>query len=102
MSDNWNDKLESMLRSRGVEAPSHDLAERIILRAAVVPQQQNFSFWRFMRELCAEFHLPKPAYVLAGALAIGIAVGYSAPSDIGTNQIDDSATAQVLADEELL
>jgi hypothetical protein len=102
MSRKQDDKLESMLRSRRQPAASPDLAERIILRAAALPQRQTASFWNFMRELCAEFHLPKPAYVLAGALALGIVVGFSVPPDNRNGQDDDSAAAQVLSDEELL
>jgi hypothetical protein len=104
MSDHRDEKLESMLRSRRQEAPRPDLAERIILRAQTTPQRQDLSLWRFVRDLCAEFHLPKPAYVLAGALAVGIVVGYSAPSGDLNIENCDAVTAQYspFADEELL
>jgi hypothetical protein len=104
MSDNRDERLESMLRSRREEPASPDLADKIILRARSIPQRQNVSLWRFVRDLCVEFHLPKPAYVLAAALALGMVVGFSTPSDGPNAQNGDSATAQysVFADEELL
>jgi hypothetical protein len=104
MSDNREEKLESMLRSRNHEAASPDLADRIILRARAIPQRQNVSLWRFVRELCVEFHLPKPAYVLAGALAFGIVVGFNTPWDSPIAPDSSAATTQVFlsADEDLL
>jgi hypothetical protein len=105
MGDNRDDKLESMLRSRRQPVASPDLAEQIILRAAALPQRQSVSFWRFIRELCAEFHLPKPAYVLAAALALGTVVGLSTGPDGSNGQNGDALTAQPyspFADENFL
>jgi hypothetical protein len=104
MSDRQDEKLESMLRSRRHEAASPDLADRIILRAREIRQRQNVSFWRFLRDLCVEFHLPKPAYVLAGALAFGIVVGFNAPWDSLSMPDGSAATTQgfLAADEDLL
>jgi hypothetical protein len=39
---------------------------------------------QWIRDLFAEFHLPKPAYVLASSLILGMVIGFSAPQD--TNQ----------------
>lgn len=104
MSDNRDDKLESMLRSRRHEAASPVLAERIILTARGITQKQNVSLWQLVRDLCAEFHLPKPAYVLAGALALGIVVGFNTPWDSPGAQDGNASTTQgfLSADEELL
>ena len=104
MSDNRDERLESMLRSRRHEAASPELSERIILTARGITQRQNVSLWQLVRDLCAEFHLPKPAYVLAGALALGIVVGFSTPWDSPGVQDGNTSSTQgfLSADEELL
>jgi hypothetical protein len=81
MSDNLDEKLEDLLRSRRMEPARADLAQRIILRAQQLPQHKTIPFWQSLRELFGEFHLPQPAYVLAGALLIGIVIGFNAPED---------------------
>jgi hypothetical protein len=104
MNDNRDEKLDRMLRSRRFESASPDLAQRIILQARQLPQNQTLSPWQWLRELCAEFHLPKPAYVLASALIFGLVIGFSTPPDSTTSANDDSASAQSVfaADEALL
>ena len=104
MSDNRDDKLDAMLRSRRLEPASPDLAQRIILQARQTPQIKTPLFWQSVRELFGEFHLPKPAYVLAGALVFGIVIGFSAPQETGP-AIDDSGLSVqsfLSADEALL
>jgi hypothetical protein len=104
MSDSRDERLESMLRSRRAEAQSPELAERIILKARGLTQRQNTSLWQLLRDLCAEFHLPKPAYVLAAALALGIVVGFNTPWDSPGVQDGNGASTQgfLSADEDLL
>ena len=104
MSDNRDERLESMLRSRHQEAASPELAARIILTTRGITQRQNVSLWQLVRDLCAEFHLPKPAYVLAGALALGIVVGFNTPGDSPGVQDSNISNTQgfLSADEELL
>ena len=82
MSDILDEKLEAKLRARRIEPASPDLAERIILKAQGIPQVRATSFWQWLRQLCAEYHLPKPAYVLAGALVLGLVIGLSTAADI--------------------
>jgi hypothetical protein len=82
MSDIKDEKLEAMMRTRRFEAVSPDLAERIILKAQGIPQVRATSFWQWLRQLCAEYHLPKPAYVLASALVLGLLIGFSTATDI--------------------
>jgi hypothetical protein len=101
MSDNRDDKLEQMLRSRRVEAVSPDLSQRIILKAQAMPQNKNLPLWQWIRQVCTEFHLPKPAYVLAGALIFGVVIGFNTPPDINP-AIDDSVQNFLSADEALL
>ena len=93
MSDNRDEQLEAMLRSRRVEAAGADLAERIIRKADAIPQVKNPSLWQLVRDLCAEFHLPKPAYVLAGALTLGVVLGLNTPRDSAAPP-DGTASAQ--------
>ena len=104
MNDNRDEKLDNLLRSRRVEPASADLAQRIILMAQSLPQTPNLSLWQSMRQLFAEFHLPKPAYVLASALVLGIVIGLSAPQET-TLAVDDSSVSIqgfLSADEALL
>lgn len=84
-------KLEVMLQARRFEAASPDLVERIVLKAQRIPQNQTLTQW--VRQLFAEFHLPRPAYVLAGALMLGIAVGFNTP--LNTTTPDDADRAYV-------
>jgi hypothetical protein len=103
MSDNRDQKLEEMLRSRRMEPASADLAQRIILKAQGIPQIQTVSPVEWVKSLFAEFHLPKPAYVLAGALLIGLGVGLSAPRDTSLADADNAPLQSFLyADEDVL
>ncbi|HEX2228482.1 MAG TPA: hypothetical protein VHM64_15205 [Candidatus Binatia bacterium] len=103
MSDNLDEKLENLLRSRRVEPASPDLAQRIILMAQQLTQQKTAPFWQSLRELFTEFHLPQPAYVLAGALLIGLVIGFSAPEDqYGSDDSGPYLQTFLSADEALL
>ena len=104
MSEYQDEKLESMLRSRRTETVAPDLAGRIILQAQSLPQLQNVSLWQAVRQLFAEFHLPKPGYVLASALVLGMVLGFSMAPENGQLSDAGSATAQsyIAGDEELL
>jgi hypothetical protein len=92
MSDIHDERLEAMLRSRRIESASPDLAQRIILQAGQRPQNKTVSPWQWLRELCVEFHLPKPAYVVATALVFGLVIGFSMPPDKTSTTIDNSST----------
>ena len=83
---------------------SHDLASRIILKAQSLPQVQNLSLWNAVRQLFAEFHLPKPGYVLASALVLGMMLGFSTTPENGQTGDASSANAQsyIAGDEGLL
>lgn len=104
MNDNREEKLDNLLRSRRVEPASADLAQRIILKAQSLPQAPNTSLWDSMRQLFAEFHLPKPGYVLTGALVLGIVIGFSTPQDRSPFAEESSAGVQSFfaTDETLL
>jgi hypothetical protein len=101
MSDNRDDKLDRMLRSRRLEPASPDLPKRIILKAQAMPQNKTVPLWQWLRQVCTEFHLPKPAYVLASALVFGMVIGFSTPPDrkLAT---DDNMQSFLSADEALL
>ena len=94
MSENRNEKLDAMLRARNVEPASQDLAQRIILKAQSLPQNKTIPLWQSIKQLCAEFHLPKPAYVLASALLLGMVIGFSTPQDNNADNNDDIASMQ--------
>jgi hypothetical protein len=104
MSDNRDEKLDQMLRSRRHEPASADLAQRIIFKARQLPKTKTMPLWQSVREMFGEFHLPKPAYVLASALVCGIVIGFSAPQDTGPAADDSSVSVQsfLSADEALL
>ena len=104
MSEKQDELLESLLRQRHAESASANLAERIILRAQSLPQQQNVSLWPALRQMFAEFHLPKPGYVLASALILGIVLGFSTAPDVGSQSDNGAIAAQsfITGDEELL
>ena len=104
MNDNRDEKLDNLLRLRRVEPASPDLAQRIIFKARQLPQTKTMPLWQSVRELFGEFHLPKPAYVLASALVFGIVIGFGAPQDIGPAADDSGVSVQsfLSADETLL
>jgi hypothetical protein len=104
MIDNRDEKLDNLLRSRRIESASADLAQRIILKAQQLPQNKIMPFWQWVGELFAEFHLPKPAYVLASALVFGMMIGFSAPQDTSQGADDSGAIIQTFlaGDESLL
>jgi hypothetical protein len=94
MSEYRDEKLELLLRNRSNQAVSPDLAARIILKAQTMQQIQNISLWQSMRQLFAEFHLPKPGYVLASALVLGMVMGFSTSPDNSTIQDANYTTTQ--------
>ena len=100
MSDKQDEKLDAMLRSRRVESAGRDLAQRIILRSQSLPQNQTLPLIPWLRQLFAEFHLPKPAYVVVSALVLGMIVGFSTP-DRTASKDEESASVQsfLYADE---
>jgi hypothetical protein len=103
MSNTHDEKLEELLRSRRFEPASPDLAERIVLKAQNIPQNQPIPLTQWMKQLFAEFHLPKPAYVLAGTLALGFVVGFYRPLDTIPDDADTVHVQSFLyADEEPL
>jgi hypothetical protein len=104
MKDHADKKLDTLLRGRRVEPASIDLSQRIILKAGSLPQARRASLWESMRQLFAEFHLPKPGYVLAGALLLGVVIGFSTPQETGSFTEESSTGVQSFfaADETLL
>ena len=104
MSDNRDDKLDSLLRSRQLDPASSDLAQRIILMARGLPQVRSISTWQSVRQLFAEFRLPKPGYVFASALILGMLLGFNFTPDHPSVNEANSQSAQSLfsGDEELL
>jgi hypothetical protein len=92
---NQDEKLEAMLQSRRIESASPDLAQRIILKAEAIPQVETGTLAQWIKRLFAEFHLPKPAYVLAAALALGFVVGLNNP----LNDTRDADTISVNAED---
>lgn len=95
INDLRDEKLDRLLHARSVEPAGADLARRIILQAQQIPQNKNFSLWQWLRELCFEFHLPKPAYVLASALVFGLVIGFSTPNGSAVSGNDSAADASV-------
>ena len=104
MSEPRDEKLERLLRARRIEPASTDLTQRIVLAARGRAQRGDEPFWGWMRELFREFHLPRPGYVLAGALLVGMAIGLSAPQNAELATDESGATIQnfLSADEALL
>lgn len=103
MSDQQDEKLERLLRSRRMESASPDLAQRIILQARQIPQAEPMTVARWLSGLFKEFHLPKPAYVLAGALLVGTVVGLNTPLGTPPTHSDAAAIQSFLyADEAIL
>ena len=100
MSDKLDENLDAMLRASRVEPASRDLAQRIILKAQSLQQNQTLPLIPWLRQLFAEFHLPKPAYVVVSALVLGMIVGFSTP-DRTASRDEDSASVQsfLYADE---
>jgi hypothetical protein len=102
MSDRQEDKLDALLRSRRIEPSSPDLAQRIILKAQGLPQNQTASLARWIRQLFAEFHLPRPAYVLASTLILGVIVGFNTPVDPPMDNSESVYVQSLYADEDVL
>lgn len=84
-------RLEALLRSVAIEAPATNLAERIIAATKPVMASTRVlstSVWDAFRELL----MPKPAFALACALVMGIALGtqtVTASAVTDTNNYDN-------------
>jgi hypothetical protein len=103
MSEKLDEKLESMLRARPIEPPSPNLAQRIVLQARQTPQKAP-TVAQWLRGLFREFHLPRPAYVLAATLLVGIMLGLNTPVEKADKEDSASASVQnfLSADEAIL
>jgi hypothetical protein len=104
MSDIHDQKLEAMLRVRRVEPVSPELAERIILKAQGMPQNRTIPLRQWVQRLFAEFHLPRPAYVLACVLMIGFVVGLTMPVPRAAEDVAETLQVQsfLYVDEDIL
>ena len=103
MSQNDDEKIDAILRSRRTEAASPDLAARIVFKAQALPQVKNLSLWQSLGQLFADLRLPKPGYLLAAALVLGIVLGFStAPSNNSTSDAYSASAVSFLDDEGLL
>ncbi|HEY6366661.1 MAG TPA: hypothetical protein VI585_17910 [Candidatus Binatia bacterium] len=102
MSDRQDEKLDALLRSRRIEPSSPDLAQRIILKAQRLPQNQAVSLGQWIRQLFAEFHLPRPAYVIASTLILGLIVGFNTPVDTSRDDSESVYVQSLYADEDVL
>ena len=102
--DQKEQKLEAMLQSRRFEPAGPDLAGRIISKARQTPQTQTVSLSQWVRGLFAEFHLPRPAYVLASTLIFGFVVGFTVPQYTTTADDRDALRVQsfLYVDEDVL
>ncbi len=94
MIDKRDQKLDTLLQARRVEPSNRDLAQRIILQAQLLPQNNAVPLWQWLGELFREFHLPKPAYVLTSALLLGMVIGFSTPQDTSQGADDNAAIIQ--------
>ena len=104
MSDSQDKKLETMLKSRRLETASANLAERIIVKAQHTPQSPALPFMQWLKQLFAEVHLPRPAYLLACTLILGFVLGFNIPGTMtGADEADrDQVQSFLYADEDLL
>ena len=100
MSDKQDEKLDAMLRARRVESASPRSGAAHYPKAQSLPQNQTLPLMPWLRQLFAEFHLPKPAYVVVSALVLGMIVGFSTP-DRTASKDEESASVQsfLYADE---
>lgn len=73
------EELKTLLAplARDIPAPSADFAGRIIMAAARTRQQRPVSLWGYISDSFAEFMLPKPAYVLASMMVLGLVFGWT-------------------------
>jgi len=54
-----------------------------------------------LRQMFAELHLPKPAYVLTGALVLGLFLGFStAPQTVSSTDLYSANSESFLTDAE--
>lgn len=85
-----------MVLSRDIPAPAADLAERIILTARSIPQRRPVSLWNYVQGAFAECFVPKPAFVLASMLVLGIVFGLGVtaqqPLQSETEYVQDAFT----------
>ena len=75
---------EMLLNSRRFEAPSADLADRIIYAARIVAKTSGNSLVTCLRELLTLI-LPQPAFALATVLSLGIVIGFSVSASLSAN-----------------
>lgn len=68
------EELKTLLAME-IPEPSKNFADRIILAAHGVAQRRPVSLWNYVQSAFAECFLPRPAFVLASMLVLGIVFG---------------------------
>lgn len=92
-----DEKLETLLATRALAEPSADLADRIIARAAVTPQQVPLRLMEWLERAFSELQLPKPAYSLASVMVLGLVLGSSfSQVENSTVSVDENASMAVI------
>ena len=83
---------ETLRTMRRFEPASSDLADRIIFAAHSAVRSPGATFTAMLNELLASI-LPKPAFALAGVLALGVVIGLTIPDQ------SDNIILQAYSDE---
>ena len=96
--------FEEVLRARGYEEPSQDLAERIITRSAK-QEQQPIGLGSFIISLLNELRFPRLAVstlsvVILFILILGFAIGFLTPLDSSVMDAQEETNLQSFLYEE--
>ncbi len=93
------DRLDQLLENRRFEAHAPDFASRIIQAAARTEQKIPLRFSTWLKQIFAEFELPRPAFALSCALVLGLAIGISDTLSLSTDQ--EAPLTTLLYDSEI-
>lgn len=86
-------ELDRILSKREMVSPASNLSSRIV---AAAKSRQNISIWdRFVNEIMEMLLIPRPAYVLAAFLVIGLFIGLGVESDSAASVQDWLSFAEI-------
>ncbi len=93
------DLLDAKLRMRKFESPSAFFSQRIINIAAHTPRNTQASILAQLREVFADFILPKPAYAFAIILLLGFGIGLSVDDGISMQNENTLTLSSIFNDD---
>lgn len=93
-NDDNDSELQALLQQRHYESPQPDFAARIIAGAYGLRQKSQVTLLEWLTELLADYHMPRPAFMMSSLLLTGYLLGFSGIMDMQGGMEDAGVTME--------